>query len=39
MYSQKVKMEGNHFEENWGPSAYGILLKEITDSYISNNTF
>jgi nitrous oxidase accessory protein len=39
MYSKKVRMEGNHFEENWGPSAYGILLKEITDSYISNNTF
>ena len=32
-------MEQNHFEENWGPSAYGILLKEITDSYIANNTF
>lgn len=32
-------MEGNHFEENWGPSAYGILLKEITDSYISHNRF
>jgi len=39
MFSKKVNMEGNHFEENWGPSAYGILLKEITDSYISNNTF
>lgn len=39
MYSKKVKMEGNHFEQNWGPSAYGILLKEITDSYITNNTF
>jgi nitrous oxidase accessory protein len=39
MYSKKVRMEGNHFEENWGPSAYGILLKEITDSHISNNTF
>ncbi|MBL7739871.1 MAG: nitrous oxide reductase family maturation protein NosD [Chitinophagaceae bacterium] len=39
MYSKKVKMELNRFEENWGPSAYGILLKEITDSYISNNTF
>jgi len=39
MFSKKVSMEGNHFEENWGPSAYGILLKEITDSYISNNTF
>jgi nitrous oxidase accessory protein len=39
MYSKKVTMEGNHFEENWGPSAYGILLKEITDSYIHNNVF
>ena len=39
MYSKGVRMERNHFEENWGPSAYGILLKEITDSYISNNTF
>ena len=39
MFSKKVNMEGNHFEENWGPSAYGILLKEISDSYISNNTF
>lgn len=39
MYSKKVTMEGNHFEENWGSSAYGILLKEMTDGYISNNTF
>ncbi|MBL7742680.1 MAG: nitrous oxide reductase family maturation protein NosD [Chitinophagaceae bacterium] len=39
MYSKNVRMEQNHFEENWGPSAYGILLKEITDSHISNNTF
>ncbi len=39
MYSKKVIMEQNHFEENWGPSAYGILLKEITDGYITNNTF
>ena len=39
MYSKKVRMEKNHFEENWGSSAYGILLKEITDSYISGNTF
>lgn len=39
MYSKKVRMERNHFEENWGAAAYGILLKEITDSYISNNVF
>jgi nitrous oxidase accessory protein len=39
MYSKKVTMQGNHFEENWGASAYGILLKDITDSYIQQNTF
>lgn len=32
-------MEGNYFEKNWGPSAYGILLKDISDSYIIHNTF
>ena len=39
MYSHKVKMEGNKFELNWGPSSYGILLKDITDSDIQHNTF
>jgi nitrous oxidase accessory protein len=39
MYSHKVKMEGNKFEMNWGPASYGILLKDISDSYIHNNTF
>jgi len=39
MYSKKVRMEGNHFEENWGASAYGILLKEIKEGSVSNNTF
>lgn len=39
MYSKRVRMENNHFEENWGASAYGILLKDITDSHIQNNTF
>ena len=39
MYSKQVTMEGNHFEENWGSSAYGILLKEISDSYIRKNIF
>ena len=39
MYSHKVKMEGNKFEMNWGASSYGILLKDITDSYIQHNTF
>lgn len=39
MYSKKVTMKGNRFEENWGSSAYGLLLKEISDSNISNNIF
>lgn len=39
MYSKKVTMRGNHFEQNWGPSAYGLLLKDISDSYIQQNTF
>ena len=39
MYSHKVRMLENRFEMNWGPSSYGILLKDITDSYIHQNTF
>ena len=39
MYSKKVMMRDNHFEQNWGPSSYGILLKDISDSHIEHNTF
>jgi len=39
MYSKRVKMINNHFEQNWGASSYGILLKDISDSYIRHNTF
>lgn len=39
MYSNRVTMTGNHFQENWGASAYGILLKEIKGGHISGNTF
>jgi nitrous oxidase accessory protein len=39
MYSKKVLIKDNHFEQNWGPSSYGILLKEISDSHIEHNTF
>ena len=39
MYSKKVNMEWNHFEQNWGASSYGILLKDISDSYIQHNVF
>ncbi|QYS90180.1 nitrous oxide reductase family maturation protein NosD [Flavobacterium davisii] len=39
MFTKNVKMINNYFEENWGDSAYGLLLKEISDSYIYNNKF
>lgn len=39
MFTRRVKMFNNYFEENWGDAAYGLLLKEISDSYISGNKF
>ncbi len=39
MYTQGVKMFNNVFEENWGDSAYGLLLKDIRDSEVVNNQF
>jgi nitrous oxidase accessory protein len=39
MYSKKVIMQNNQFDQNWGPSSYGILLKDISDSHIEYNTF
>ena len=39
MFSNHVKMIHNYFEENWGDGAYGLLLKEISDSYIEDNRF
>ncbi|MBL7896778.1 MAG: nitrous oxide reductase family maturation protein NosD [Bacteroidia bacterium] len=39
MFSHGVKMFYNTFSENWGDAAYGILLKEISDSYIEGNRF
>jgi nitrous oxidase accessory protein len=39
MYTQHVTMRGNVFSHNWGPSSYGLLLKEISDSEISGNHF
>ena len=32
-------MVNNLFDANWGPSAYGILLKDISNSFIGNNKF
>ncbi|MFN8253772.1 MAG: nitrous oxide reductase family maturation protein NosD [Ferruginibacter sp.] len=39
MFSKEVKMLNNYFKENWGDAAYGILLKEISDSRIEGNHF
>lgn len=39
MYSRQVQMWENHFEHNWGASAYGLLLKDISDSHIWRNHF
>ena len=39
MFTSRVIMINNTFEENWGDAAYGLLLKEISDSYIYGNHF
>ncbi|MBK7889119.1 MAG: nitrous oxide reductase family maturation protein NosD [Bacteroidetes bacterium] len=39
MYSHHVKMYHNSFDHNWGSSAYGILLKDISDSEVMFNKF
>ena len=39
MYSRRVHMTGNRFERNQGGAAYGLLLKDISDSEIGTNRF
>jgi nitrous oxidase accessory protein len=39
MYSNDVEVRGNVFEDNWGPTSYGLLLKDIYDSVIADNAF
>ncbi|MBM3411884.1 MAG: nitrous oxide reductase family maturation protein NosD [Bacteroidetes bacterium] len=39
MYSKNVTMLNNWFQQNWGASSYGLLLKDITDSHIEKNKF
>ncbi len=39
MYTRKVTMKHNHFISNWGASAYGLLLKDISESLIEHNRF
>lgn len=39
MFSQHIQMTQNKFQFNRGGSAYGLLLKEISDGAILENTF
>jgi len=39
MYTKHVEMTGNRFDHNWGSAAFGLLLKDITDSRVENNVF
>lgn len=39
MYTRNVAMEGNDFDHNRGSAAFGLLLKDITDSRITGNRF
>jgi len=39
MYTEEVAMTGNRFEDNRGPAAYGLLLKQISGGAISGNRF
>lgn len=39
MYTRGIRMFNNYFEESWGDAAYGLLLKDISDSYIEGNHF
>lgn len=39
MFSKQIQMHDNVFAYNWGPAAYGLLLKEIYDAEIRDNLF
>lgn len=39
MFSKNIDMISNTFTQNWGPSSYGLLLKEIYDANIQGNKF
>lgn len=39
MFTKNVRMFNNAFRDNWGDASYGLLLKEISDSYILTNHF
>lgn len=39
MFSSHIVMRNNEFSHNWGPSIYGLLLKDMRDSVIEDNRF
>ena len=39
MYTQRVVMTDNRFEDNWGSASYGLLLKEILEPELRGNVF
>ncbi|ULQ56799.1 nitrous oxide reductase family maturation protein NosD [Flavihumibacter rivuli] len=39
MYTKHVRMYKNKFINNWGNAAYGILMKDISDSHAEGNEF
>ena len=39
MYTQGVTMINNRFLDNRGSSSYGLLLRDIRDSFVERNTF
>ena len=39
MYTKRVAMRDNRFEDNWGSASYGLLLKEIFEPVLTGNQF
>jgi nitrous oxidase accessory protein len=39
MYTKRVTMTDNRFEDNWGSASYGLLLKEILEPVLIGNQF
>ena len=39
MYTKRVVMTDNRFEDNWGSASYGLLLKEILEPELTGNRF
>jgi nitrous oxidase accessory protein len=39
MYTKRIEMVDNRFEDNWGAASYGLLLKEILEPVLRGNKF